>query len=35
MYVEYEHVEEWGSRKRSRSGPQLANRKQKKRFIEV
>lgn len=29
MYVEYEHVEEWGSRKISRCGPQLANRKQK------
>ena len=27
IYVEYEHVEEWGSRKLS--GPQLTNRKQK------
>ena len=35
MYLEYKHVEEWGSRKLSRSGPQLASRKQKNRFIEV
>ena len=27
IYVEYEHVEEWGSRKLS--GPQQSNRKQK------
>ena len=31
--VEYEHVEEWGSRKLS--GPQLANRKTKIRFFEA
>ena len=32
MYVEYEHVEEWDSRKLS--GPQLANRKQKINLIK-